>query len=237
MFHVENMTVKYQSHVAIKDVDFTVKPKDFTAIIGPNGSGKTTLIKAMLGLLSISKGSVERKGSPRIGYLPQQTAASDRFFPATVGEIVALGLLADKRFPKTIGRHDKKRIAETLDALGISALRKKRIGALSGGQHQRVLLARALVSEPDILILDEPTSALDPSMRKAFLDILKELNEKRNVAILLVTHDIASAGAYIKRVLHIDQTVLYDGAYKAYLRQPVRSPFEAPHADGEDDET
>ena len=228
IINIDKLTVKYQSFVALRDVAFRLYAEDFVAIIGANGSGKTTLIKAMLDLVPIAAGKVDKDKHIHVGYLPQHTSMQDRFFPATVDEVVSTGLLARKTFPKLLTRDDRHRVGRTLDYLDIRDLRKKRIGALSGGQLQRVLLARALVSDPDMLILDEPTSALDQSMREQFFEILRKLNGD-GVTVVLVTHDIASAGDYVNRVIYLDQTLLFDGSFGAFCETEAISPFVHTH--------
>ncbi len=229
VINLDSVTVKYQRFEAIKNVSFDIKKGDFVALIGANGSGKTTLVKALLGLLRVSSGTIWKNGELRIGYLPQNTALQDRFFPATVEEVVSMGLLAKRRFPKFLTRADRKKIRVILDTLRIPHLLKKRIGELSGGQQQRVLLARAMVSDPDILILDEPTSALDQSMRKHFYDVIKGLNQSLAITIVLVTHDIVSAGDYVNRVIYIDQVVKFNGTFDAFCEHPELSPFVHTH--------
>ncbi len=227
--NIENVTVRYHHFEAVKNISFDVKKGDVIALIGANGSGKTTLIKALLGLLRVSQGTIWKADGLQIGYLPQNTSLQDRFFPATVEEVVSIGLLAKRKFPKFLNRDDRKKILQTLDMLRIPHLLKKRIGELSGGQQQRVLLARALVSAPEILILDEPTSALDHSMRKHFFEIVKKLNEKLNITVILVTHDIVSAGDYINRVVYLDQVIKFNDTFDAFCEHPELSPFVHTH--------
>ncbi len=227
--NVNDLTVKYQQFTALKDISFSVNKGDFIAIVGANGSGKTTLIKALMGLLRTSKGKVSFQKNLSIGYLPQNTASQDRMFPSTVEEVVSSGLMGKKRFPKLLTKDDKQKIIDTLEYMKIPHLRKKRIGALSGGQQQRVLLARALVSNPDLLILDEPTSALDQSMRGHFFKVVEELNQEHNITILLITHDIVTTGDYINRVIYLDQTLKFDGTFDEFCEHPELSPFVHTH--------
>ena len=228
LISANNVTVKYQSFMAVKDVSFSIKPGDFVALIGANGSGKTTLVKALMGLLSVNHGKIHQRDGLSIGYLPQHTHSAERNFPATIEEVVGMGLLGKKRFPKRLNRDDMADIGRVLDYLDICDLRKKRIGELSGGQQQRVFLARALVSEPQVLILDEPTSALDESMREQFFAIMKRLNAK-GVTIILVTHDIATAGEYVSRVMYMDQSLIFDDTFDAFCENQQLSPFVHTH--------
>jgi zinc transport system ATP-binding protein len=229
LLSIRNLEVRYGQHSALKAVNLDLFEHDFVAIIGANGSGKTTLIKTLLGLKQPHAGDIIKDKPLHFGYLPQQFNTQDKLFPATVEEIVAMGLLHHQTFPKRLKAHDKELVHQACIQLGLGDLKKKRIGQLSGGQQQRVLLARAMVCRPDILILDEPTSALDPSMRRQFFHLIDHLNRSHDVTIVLVTHDVASAGDYIKRVVYMDQTVVFDGSFAAFCEQPSLSPFIHTH--------
>jgi len=225
-----HLLVKYGNFTALRDVTFTIKKSDFVAVVGPNGGGKSTLIKTLMGIINPTKGTVEKTNGLKIGYVPQNVQVRERQFPASVEEVVATGLLMEKSFPRRIKARDFERIKDILDFLGVSGICKKPIGALSGGQQQRVMLARAMVSNPDVLVLDEPTSALDINMRSKFLNMLHHLNESHDVTIVLITHDLAMAADYVKTVIHVDTTLLYNGGPLEYepakLRVPVKTPKE-----------
>lgn len=221
---VKNLTVKYGSREVFSGVSFDIEKGDYVGIAGQNGSGKTTLIKALLGLVKQEKGEIAIDGIPlknfnewgKIGYLPQSLALSNPLFPASVKEVVALGLLSEKQFPKRIGPKDEKRIIAALELLGISDIKNKLIGELSGGQQQRVFLAHALVSDPEILILDEPTTALDPEIREIFFEILNKLNKEKGVTILLISHDVSHIGNFAKKLLYIDKKAVFFGPFKNF---------------------
>lgn len=228
----DNITLKYGRHEVLTDASFTVEAGDYIGIVGPNGSGKTSLMKAMLGLITPSVGQFSYAGEVKdnrfIGYLPQKVISGDPLFPAKVREVVAMGLLSSKRFPKHLSQEDYKKVDEILSRLKIANLAEKKIGNLSGGQQQRVLLARALVSSPRLLILDEPTSALDPKVRENFYGILKELNEEDGVTILLVSHDIGSIGQYTKKMLYLDRTVVFFGTYEDFCHSQDMTHYFGP---------
>jgi zinc transport system ATP-binding protein len=217
---VENLTVKYGKHKAFSKISFVANRGDYIGIAGPNGSGKTTLIKALLGLLPIAEGEITYHGKESkkrfIGYLPQKSIQSDNLFPATVREVVAMGLLASKRGPRFFNPADNEKVFRILERLGIDDLANNKVGSLSGGQQQRVLLARALVGSPCMLILDEPTSALDPQIRDNFYELLDQLNKKDGVTILLVTHDMASIGRYTQKLLYLDKRLVFYGNYEEF---------------------
>ena len=232
ILRADNITLKYGRHEVLTDASFTVEAGDYIGIVGPNGSGKTSLMKAMLGLITPSSGKFSYAGEVRdnrfIGYLPQKVISGDPLFPAKVREVVAMGLLSSKRFPKHLSLEDYKKVDEILSRLKIGNLAEKKIGNLSGGQQQRVLLARALVSSPRLLILDEPTSALDPKVRENFYGILKELNEQDGVTILLVSHDIGSIGQYTKKMLYLDRTVVFFGTYEDFCHSQDMTHYFGP---------
>jgi len=221
---VKNLEVRYGARQILSDVSFDIEKGDYVGIAGQNGSGKTTLIKALLGLVKSEKGEIFIDGKNvnnfkdwyKIGYLPQSLVFSNSIFPATVKEVVSLGLLSKKTFPKRIGRGDDKKILEVLEILGIAGIKDKLIGELSGGQQQRVFLAHALVSDPEILILDEPTTALDPEIRESFFETLTRLNKEKKVTILLISHDVGHIGNFAEKLLYIDKKAVFFGPFKNF---------------------
>ncbi len=212
----------YETRDVLRNISFSLEAGDYVGLVGPNGSGKSTLIRLILGLETPVDGSVSLFGQApsrfrdwrKIGYLPQKNAALSRFFPATVQEVVALGLVP-KRAGIPVG-DGRDALGKALDLMDITDIRDKLIGELSGGQQQRVLLARALIKEPELLILDEPTIAVDPEIRERFLNVLMELNRKRQVTVLLVTHDTASIGKYAKKLLYLDTEIIFYGGFDEF---------------------
>lgn len=221
---VTNLSSSYGETEALKNVSFEIKKGDFVALIGPNGAGKTTLIKAILGLVGKKSGEIELFGEKienfsswrRIGYLPQRVNNFNQLFPAKVGEVVGLGLLSQKKYPKEITEEDKKKVNETLSFLGIGGLKDKSITELSGGQQQRVFLARALVSNPELLILDEPSTALDSETRVSFLKLIERLNKEMNTSIIIITHDTVQTGEYANKLLFIDREIKFFGNFSDF---------------------
>lgn len=222
----ERLSFRYNGIEVLSDLSFGVAAGDYVGLVGPNGSGKTTLIRIILGLSRAASGSISLFGQDplhfrerhRVGYLPQKLTFFNPFFPATVSEIVGLGLLSKKSFPKRIAGSDAEAINRALNLMDITDLRNKLIGDLSGGQQQRVLLARALVNEPEMVILDEPTTALDPETRERFYAVLTDLNESRNVTIILITHDIGSVGKYTSKLLYLDKRIIFYGSFEDFCR-------------------
>lgn len=234
----ELLSCSYREGRVLEDVSFQVERGDYVGIVGPNGSGKSTLIKALLGLVTIGKGAAALFGTTlsdfrdwhKVGYLPQSLHLVNPVFPATVHETVGLGLLSRKRFPKRLNRADNDKIDEILYELGVSDLSLKLIGELSGGQLQRVLLARAIVNDPELLVLDEPTAALDPETRGRFYDMIADINRSRGVTILLVTHDSGAIGEHASKMLYLDKKVLFYGSFDEFCCSPEMSSLFGEHS-------
>jgi len=234
---VQNLCAGYNGSEALKDVCFTVNPGDYVGICGPNGSGKSTLIKVILGLLRPESGEVSLLGTPqtsfqqweRIGYLPQGLQFFNPHFPATVDEVVRLGRLSAKRFPRRFNREDAQAVERTMEWMGISDIRGSMIGELSGGLRQRVLLARALVNDPALLVLDEPTTALDPETRDSFYKLIFEMNRERKSTVLLVTHDTATIGKYASHLLYLDKKVIFYGDFDDFCNSSEMTGFFGEH--------
>lgn len=206
------LTVFYDS-VAIKDISFTVSKGDFICIVGENGSGKTTLIKALLGLVPTKSGTVRIKDGTKIGYVPQKLSVS-RDFPASAEEIVRSGIVTGRPF---LSKAEKEKVNSVMTLLEIDTLRRKSFSALSGGQAQRVLLARALCASEDFLVLDEPVTGLDPKATQDLYTLLKKINQEKGTTILMVSHDIRTAMHLATKILHIDKTVQFFGEPAHYI--------------------
>ena len=223
---VKNLSVYYGQTEALQNASFAIEQGDFVGVVGPNGGGKTTLIKSLLKLLPTVSGSItlfdtsidEYRQWDRIGYLPQNRSSINSLFPASVAEVVMLGLLSKKTFPRTVTQVDKGTVDIILQTLGIVELKTKMLSELSGGQQQKVLLARALVANPDILIFDEPSTALDPESRESFFRLVKKLNKEDNITIILITHDTSYIKEYANKLVYVDKSIRYFGdSSKFYL--------------------
>jgi zinc transport system ATP-binding protein len=220
----KNVSISYGQNEVLKDISFKIVKGDFIGIAGPNGAGKTTLIKAILGLIPVSIGSIDILGNKigrfnnwsKIGYLPQKSSTINALFPATVDEIVVLGLLSQKKLPKRITKNDQIKVANILNDLGISNLKNKMLSELSGGQQQKVLLARALISNPEILIFDEPSTALDPNSRESFFKLVQKLNKENGISIILITHDTGYIGSYANKLMYLDHELKYFGEISGF---------------------
>jgi zinc transport system ATP-binding protein len=206
--------------------------------VGPNGSGKSSLVRCILGLVRPDRGEVRLFGTPlvsfdswqQVGYLPQGLQHFNPHFPATVAEEVALGLLAVRRFPRRPPRDDGGAVDRALKLMGIAGIRHRLVGELSGGLRQRVLLARALVNEPQLLVLDEPTTALDPETRESFYETIRDLNRTEGTTVILVTHDSGTIGRYASRLLYLDKRVVFYGGFDAFCGSEEMSDFFGIHS-------
>jgi zinc transport system ATP-binding protein len=204
-----NVSAGYGEEIVLRDINFAVNAFDFIGIIGPNGGGKTTLVKIILGLLKPLKGEIRWQSNPNlphVGYLPQSTL-NDKQFPVSVKEVVLSGLMSSKGFIKQYRKQDKEKVSEILDLMGISHLAHKNVGDLSGGQMQRVLLGRAIVSEPQLLILDEPNTFVDNRFEHDLYELLRKLNNR--MAILMVSHDVGTITSYVKTIACVNRNLHY----------------------------
>lgn len=212
LIRLEHISAAYDRKTVLEDINLSVGEQDFVGIIGPNGGGKTTLVKLMLGLLKPTTGIIrfyrEGKETPEIsmGYLPQYTTI-DKKFPISVYEVVLSGLNKQKSLlrPFTKEHHEKTRTI--IARMGLEGLEQRPIGQLSGGQLQRALLGRALVSHPQVLILDEPNTYIDKRFEKRLYELLEDIN--REHTIMLVSHDIGTVLHHAKTIACVNHTLDY----------------------------
>jgi zinc transport system ATP-binding protein len=215
---MKDVTIAFEGVVAVEKVSFKVDPGDYLVIVGENGSGKSTLMRAMLGLVRPINGSIiygDGLTRERIGYLPQQTAAQ-RDFPASVEEVVLSGCVnrMGRRF--FYNRSDREKAEANMMLLDVTQLRRKSYRTLSGGQQQRTLLARALCATDAILLLDEPVTGLDPTAASEFYDVIRDLNRKHGVAVVMVSHDLGGAMRDANKVLVMNRGVDFFGGVDDY---------------------
>jgi zinc transport system ATP-binding protein len=204
---MNDITAGYPGNLVLKDVTLSIEPGDFMGIIGPNGGGKTTLLKIILGLLKPIRGTIKRNiGKHDIGYLPQVSQFDDQF-PITVENVVLSGLSTGMNVRRKKNPESIQKVITVLDSVGISGLSHRPIGELSGGELQRTMLARAIVSTPELLILDEPNTYVDNRFEQELYRILVELNKK--MAILLVSHDVGMISPYIKSIACVNGSLHY----------------------------
>lgn len=223
----KEITVGYEGHKITGPITFAVEAGDYLFIVGENGSGKSTLMKTILGLLPPIAGEITFADGLRqneIGYLPQQTELQ-KDFPASVQEIVLSGCLGRRGRRPFYSRREKEIVRANLAKLGAGELGKRAYRELSGGQQQRVLLARALCAGHRLLLLDEPLAGLDPMAAADMYRILQELNERDEMTIITVSHDIAAAVRYATCVLHIKDDTFFFGSKEEYLQTDMGKLF------------
>lgn len=211
---LENVWVYYNSEPALQDVSITIRERDFLGIIGPNGGGKTTLLKVMLGLLKPNRGVVKLLGkNPReshsgVGYVPQKSLF-DKHFPISVWQVTLMGRYGHTGLFHRYTQKDKEMAKEALERVGMWQHKNRQIGELSGGQQKRVFIARALSTNPAIMLLDEPMESVDSKVQTEFYELLQELH--REMAIVLVSHDVTAVSIYVDEIACLNQKLVYHG--------------------------
>ena len=206
----ENISYSYGNNKILEKLSFKIKSGEYLGVIGPNGAGKTTLLKIILGLIKPTSGKINII-SKNIGYVPQKAAQTEMQFPATVEEIVLSGRINSKGFFQIYKKADYEEAHKAMKTVGISHLKDRLINRLSGGERQKVFIARALSCEPEILILDEPTVAIDVASQDSFYNLLKKLNETLGLTIMIVSHDIDVVAQEVKSVLCLNRGLVCHG--------------------------
>ncbi len=230
LVELESVSLRSEGEVILDRINLRVERGDFLGIIGPNGAGKTTLLRVILGLETPSSGSVRLFGEPveafrgwgQLGYLPQRVALDPRF-PATVAEVVASGLTARAGLFRSPGPNAARAVDEALSLAGMAPHRERLLGRLSVGQQQRALIARALVTRPELLLLDEPTGGIDPEAQEQFYDLLQTLNRSHGVTLVLVTHDIGVVGSAVRKLACLNRRLVFHGEPKEFLSDAALS--------------
>lgn len=209
---IADLSFSYGDQPVLDAINLAVPAGTTLGLIGPNGGGKTTLVKVILGLLEPWSGEVVCHLSGRrgqLGYVPQ-FSTFDRNFPMRVNEMVLMGKLGERGFLKPYRKEDRIAVSRVLERLHLESVAQSPVGEISGGQLQRVLIARALVGEPEILFLDEPTASIDAESRGTLEQILRELHQ--TIPIVVVTHDVTSIAPLVTRVACIDRRLFYHGS-------------------------
>ena len=218
---LEKLSLGFGENIVIRDASFSLESGDFACIVGANGAGKSTLVKAILGLIRPLSGEINYLNGlaqTQIGYLPQETRV-DSNFPATVEEIVLSGCLGHMGWKPFYCHKEKQHVKRSLKTLGIEDLAKKRFVDLSGGQKQKVLLARSLSATTKMLILDEPSNNLDHKSRKDFYRTLKTLNREHKLTILMITHDLDADDLIGNKIIAIKEGKVSLSSTKDYLEE------------------
>lgn len=222
--------VRYGAQEALSGLHFQVERGNFVAILGPNGSGKTTLIKALLGVIPVSSGKLEIFGGrpgridpARIGYVPQ-VKTMERTFPALAVELVVSG--ARRRWPARVHAVEKDRATEVLDSVGAAHLAERPLNTLSGGELQRVFLARSLIRRPELVMLDEPAAGIDVAGASDLYELLEQYQSEHSATVLMVTHDWHVAHHHATHVLLINRLQVGFGTPDHVLTEPnLRQAF------------
>jgi len=218
----ENVVAGYRDKIVWQDANFTIDRGEFVAVIGPNGAGKTTLFRLLLGLQQPISGTIRifntrpKRGNPQIGYVPQRHAIDSETNIECL-ELVRLAISGKQWGFSSISRNDRKIALDTLQAVGAEELAHRSLGALSGGELQRIFLAEALVSNPQILLLDEPLSNLDIRRAKELVQLVNNIIRTRNVTAFLVAHDINPLLPFLDNVIYIANGKVATGKPKEVL--------------------
>lgn len=230
LVRLENVWVYYDSIPVLEAINLSVESNDFLGIIGPNGGGKTTLLKVILGLIKPNRGRVTVLGMPpergrkHIGYISQFNLF-DHDFPISVFEVVLMGRYKRSGLLPRYTEEDKKAATEALDTVEMLDYKDRQIGRLSGGEQQRVFIARALATAPKLLLLDEPTASIDTSMQAEFYELLDRLKE--NMAIVLVSHDVSAVSIYVSEIACLNHQLFYHGS-KEVSAEELEKTYRCP---------
>lgn len=216
LIEIKNLKFGYNENLILKNINLDLEEGDFALISGENGSGKSTLIKLILGELKKDGGSIKIFGTDmedfknfdKIGYVPQVNESIKVAFPISCREYVGLNLYKEFSFINTIKKSSKSKIENTFSTLKIKKLIDKPFNKLSGGQAQRVMIARAMVNNPDILILDEPTVGIDSQSKEEFLDLLVHLNTHHKISILMISHEMDMVSDYANKIFKLREGVI-----------------------------
>ena len=249
LIEIKNLSAGYDNRTVLRNVNLTVYDRDFLGIIGPNGGGKTTLIKCILGLLKPTAGEIlysdkrfvasdKQRGTAqrpalttnrsvlKMGYLPQYNSI-DRKFPITVEEVILSGLSSQKSLISRFTATHREKARQVIARMGLEGLEKRAIGALSGGQLQRALLGRAIISDPALVVLDEPSTYIDKRFEARLYELLAEINH--DCAIILVSHDIGTVLQQVKSIACVTETLDYHpdtGVSEEWLERNFNCPIE-----------
>lgn len=234
VLEVQDVSVRYNGTVAVDRINFSVEEGDLLGLVGPNGAGKTTLFRAILGLQKYHgkirlfgyEGKQYETLLPMIGYVPQKVNFEPNF-PATVSDVVAMGMLSEKKLLKGAlllqncgccwnrmykpSSKSGEKVQEALKIVELESLKDRRIGELSGGEQQRVFIAKALVNEPVLLILDEPVTGVDVEVQNKFYELLQKINKENNITIVWASHDLMAISRLANKVACMNRSLFFHG--------------------------
>ncbi|WP_338470268.1 metal ABC transporter ATP-binding protein [Niallia sp. XMNu-256] len=224
IIQIKELTYRYEKEAVLENIHFSIEEGAFLGIVGPNGSGKSTLLKLILGLLKTQQGEIILFGEEqsrfkdwqKVGFVSQKANSFNTGFPATVFEVVQSGLTKRIGLFRRMTKDQHKKVAEAIESVGLAPFSKRNIGELSGGQQQRAFIARALVSDPKLLILDEPTVGVDAVNVEAFYHILEHLNKDLGITLVLVTHDIGTMADKVTEIVYLNKKIWFRGNAKEF---------------------
>ena len=219
LIELKNLSLGYDNTTVLKDINMTIEENDFICIVGPNGSGKSTLVKGILGLIKPRRGKVIYNNLKQnfIGYMPQETKI-DSNFPASVYEIVLSGTLNRLGLKSFYTKKEKQLALDNLKILGIDKLKDKSFCDLSGGQRQKVLLARSLCATSKLLILDEPSNNLDSKSKKELYKTVVDLNKNKGITVIMITHDLDHNNLIGNKILSLREDKIFYGTTEDFVR-------------------
>jgi zinc transport system ATP-binding protein len=226
IIEIKNLSFQYEDDLVLDKINLNIHQGDYLGVVGPNGGGKTTLLKLILNLLPLQTGEIKIFGQNigqfndwyKLGYVQQKAVNFDSKFPATVEEIVYMGRFGQKGLFGRINDEDRKIVHESLNHVGMWEFKDRLIGNLSAGQQQRIFIARALASKPEILFLDEPTVGIDIEAQEQFYRLLHELNSKLNLTLVLVSHDIDVVASEASEFACINKGLVYHGSPQTFIK-------------------
>jgi zinc transport system ATP-binding protein len=239
VIEIDDLSFRYEQKNVLENIHLSVPKGAFLGLVGPNGSGKSTLLKCILGLLKPQIGTIRLFGIDirkfkdwhKIGYVSQKANSFNTGFPATVFEVVASGLTAKLGLFRFLKNEHKEKIMEAIYAVGMEDFVHQNIGDLSGGQQQRTFIARALVNDPELLILDEPTVGVDAKTVQSFYNLLEHLNKDLGITLMMVTHDIGTITDKVTHVACLNKHLYFLGKAKEFnqLKEKDLSQFYGHH--------
>lgn len=224
MIEIKELSVIIDNKIILEDINLRIEKGEIVAVVGPNGGGKTTLIRAILGFIEPSSGVIYIDGklpniyvkSGKVGYLPQKHL-SENNFPVSAMDVVMFGLIKFKK-----GKREKEKLAKAyIEYVGMGGFENYQFGRLSGGQQQRIMIARALISQPEILILDEPSTGIDVVAQENFYELLKKINQEKNITIIMISHDIGVVANYVHKVAGLNRRIHFFGKPKDFFQTKV----------------
>lgn len=223
---IQNVSFSYNGQEVLNDIKLDIHRGDYLGLVGGNGAGKTTLLKLILGLLTPKSGTIRLFGQDvrsfkdwsKVGYVPQKATAFDANFPATVEEVVLMGRYGRRGLFRRITAEDREKALEAIRQVDMLRYRNTLIGDLSGGEQQRVFIARALAGEPEVIFLDEPTVGVEQNIKNEFYALLRKLNKELELTIVLITHDVESMAHEAMHIACIDHTIFFHDSVDKYFK-------------------